>query len=496
MRIERAFTVRRHVALRGHRLSHRVQRDPQPRRLGGLPPRRDRGAERLVAGRGRRARAEVFPQGRHRRRGWRRSTSRACRPGCSAGAPTAQRSRPCPRTSAAAARPRPGRSSTASPAPGPGGAGRAAISTARTTPARSSTSCASCSPASTPRPTRRSGSTPACSGPTASTARPRATTSSTTRTGEVRRSESAYERPQPHACFIQSIQDDLVNPGGIMDLWVREARLFKYGSGTGTNFSSLRGENEPLSGGGKSSGPDELPQDRRSRRGRHQVRRHHPARRQDGRGRRRPSGHRGLRRLEGARGAEGRGAGRGLEAARPPPERDPVRLPRRRPRRRGALQRQGQSRAQARRSAPRARSSCRRTRSSRRSCSRARATPGSRSRPTPTDWDSEAYVTVAGQNSNNSVRVTGEFLERVLEDREWQLTRRTDGKVARDPARARACGTRSRAPPGPAPIPACSTTPRSTSGTPARSPAGSTPPTRARSTCSSTTRRAISPRST
>jgi ribonucleoside-diphosphate reductase alpha chain len=74
------------------------------------------------------------------------------------------------------------------------------------------------------------------------------------RTGEVKRSSSAYERPQPHACFIQSIQDDLVGPGGIMDLWVREARLFKYGSGTGTNFSRLRGENEPLSGGGKSSG--------------------------------------------------------------------------------------------------------------------------------------------------------------------------------------------------------------------------------------------------
>ena len=65
---------------------------------------------------------------------------------------------------------------------------------------------------------------------------------------------SAYERPQPHACFIQSIADDLVNDGGIMDLWVREARLFKYGSGTGTNFSTLRGESEPLSGGGKSSG--------------------------------------------------------------------------------------------------------------------------------------------------------------------------------------------------------------------------------------------------
>jgi hypothetical protein len=72
--------------------------------------------------------------------------------------------------------------------------------------------------------------------------------------GEVKASESAYEHPQPHACFIQSIDDDLVNENGIMDLWVREARLFKYGSGTGTNFSRLRGENEPLSGGGKSSG--------------------------------------------------------------------------------------------------------------------------------------------------------------------------------------------------------------------------------------------------
>jgi ribonucleoside-diphosphate reductase alpha chain len=73
-------------------------------------------------------------------------------------------------------------------------------------------------------------------------------------TGELHKSKSAYERPQPHACFIQSISDDLVNKGGIMDLWVREARLFKYGSGTGTNFSNLRGQNEVLSGGGKSSG--------------------------------------------------------------------------------------------------------------------------------------------------------------------------------------------------------------------------------------------------
>jgi ribonucleoside-diphosphate reductase alpha chain len=68
------------------------------------------------------------------------------------------------------------------------------------------------------------------------------------------RSESAYARPQPHACFIQSVADDLVSDGGIMDLWTREARLFKYGSGTGTNFSHIRGEGERLSGGGQSSG--------------------------------------------------------------------------------------------------------------------------------------------------------------------------------------------------------------------------------------------------
>ena len=73
-------------------------------------------------------------------------------------------------------------------------------------------------------------------------------------TGELTASTSAYEHPQPHACFIQSIEDDLVGESGIMDLWVREARLFKYGSGTGSNFSKLRAENEKLSGGGKSSG--------------------------------------------------------------------------------------------------------------------------------------------------------------------------------------------------------------------------------------------------
>ncbi|HEY6085594.1 MAG TPA: adenosylcobalamin-dependent ribonucleoside-diphosphate reductase, partial [Nitrospira sp.] len=74
------------------------------------------------------------------------------------------------------------------------------------------------------------------------------------KTREVVKASNAFEHPQPHACFIQSIEDDLVNENGIMDLWVREARLFKYGSGTGTNFSKLRGDGESLSGGGRSSG--------------------------------------------------------------------------------------------------------------------------------------------------------------------------------------------------------------------------------------------------
>lgn len=73
-------------------------------------------------------------------------------------------------------------------------------------------------------------------------------------TGKLTRSRDAYTHPQPHACFIQSVKDDLVNEGGIFDLVTREARIFKYGSGTGSNFSAIRAEGEPLSGGGVSSG--------------------------------------------------------------------------------------------------------------------------------------------------------------------------------------------------------------------------------------------------
>ena len=165
----------------------------------------------------------------------------------------------------------PSRCSTASPAAGPIGAGRAATSPRKKTRRPSSTSCATCWPSRWSRRTRRNGSTPGCTGPTASMAPARATITSTFKTGKLTKSKSAYEHPQPHACFIQGIEDDLVNEGGIMDLWVREARLFKYGSGTGSNFSRLRGEGERLSGGGRSSRPDELPQDRRPRRGRDQV---------------------------------------------------------------------------------------------------------------------------------------------------------------------------------------------------------------------------------
>ena len=88
----------------------------------------------------------------------------------------------------------------------------------------------------------------------ASTGRARATGTSTIATARPIRPSLRYERPQPHACFIQGVSDELVSDGGIMDLWVREARLFKYGSGTGSNFSNIRGSGERLSGGGKSSG--------------------------------------------------------------------------------------------------------------------------------------------------------------------------------------------------------------------------------------------------
>ena len=118
--------------------------------------------------------------------------------------------------------------------------------------------------------------------------------------GEIKESADAYTRPQPHACFIQSVNDDLVDEGGIMDLWVREARLFKYGSGTGTNFSDDPRRGRDALRRRHILRPDELPQGRRPRRRRDQERRHHPPRGQDGRPRRRPPRHRAVHQLEGA----------------------------------------------------------------------------------------------------------------------------------------------------------------------------------------------------
>ena len=72
--------------------------------------------------------------------------------------------------------------------------------------------------------------------------------------GKAERCLTSYRYPQVHACYIQPVNDDLVNEGGIMDLYTKEVRLFKLGSGTGTNFSNIRAKGEPLSNGGVSSG--------------------------------------------------------------------------------------------------------------------------------------------------------------------------------------------------------------------------------------------------
>jgi len=248
-------------------------------------------------------------------------------------------------------------------------------------------------------------------------------------TGEARQAESAYERPQPHACFIQSIRDDLVNEGGIMDLWLREARLFKYGSGTGTNFSPLRAEGEPLSGGGRSSGlmsflkigdraAGAIKSGGTTRRAAKMVclDLDHPDIEQFIRWKAVEerkvaalvTGSRVMRRRlqevldacfpEGAATpavdpAENRELARALRRAR----RDGVPE--------GALNRVLHL-----------------------------ARQGIRTYPVEeydTDWDGEAYFTVSGQNSNNSVRVPNRFFDALDRGAEWELTWRTSGEVAR-----------------------------------------------------------------
>ena len=250
------------------------------------------------------------------------------------------------------------------------------------------------------------------------------------KTGELTKSASAYEHPQPHACFIQSVKDDLVGDGGIMDLWVREARLFKYGSGTGTNFSSLRGEGEKLSGGGKSSGlmgflkigdraAGAIKSGGTTRRAAKMVicdmdhpdieqfinwkvieeqkvaslvagSKMHEARLNEI--------FAAIRAWDGAiADATDPATNEGLKAAIRAAKK--VMIPETYINRVLQYARQGYASIEF---------------------------------PTyDTDWDSEAYVSVSGQNSNNSVRVTNAFLKAVKDDADWELIRRTDGKVAK-----------------------------------------------------------------
>jgi ribonucleoside-diphosphate reductase alpha chain len=250
------------------------------------------------------------------------------------------------------------------------------------------------------------------------------------KTGKLTKSESAYEHPQPHACFIQSVKDDLVGDGGIMDLWVREARLFKYGSGTGTNFSSLRGEGEKLSGGGKSSGlmgflkigdraAGAIKSGGTTRRAAKMVicDMDHPDVEQfinwkvieEQKVASLVAGSKVHEaRLNDIFAAIRAWDGDILDAV------DPVKN--------GALKRTLQA----------ARKAMIPDTYVKRVLDYARQGFTSIEFPTyDTDWDSEAYMTVSGQNSNNSVRVTDAFLRAVREDLPWELVRRTDGRVAK-----------------------------------------------------------------
>ncbi|SDW69833.1 ribonucleoside-diphosphate reductase class II [Albimonas donghaensis] len=249
-------------------------------------------------------------------------------------------------------------------------------------------------------------------------------------TGKLVKSKSAYEHPQPHACFIQSVSDDLVNDGGIMDLWTREARLFKYGSGTGTNFSSVRAENEPLGGGGKSSGlmsflkigdraAGAIKSGGTTRRAAKMVicDMDHPdieafinwKVREEQK----------VASLVAGSKVHEKKLNEIFEAIRvwDGAEGDAFD-----PKKNAALK-------AAIKSARRAMIPETYTK---RVLEYAAQGYGSIEFPTyDTDWDSEAYLTVSGQNSNNSVRVTDAFLKAAREDADWELVRRTDGSVAR-----------------------------------------------------------------
>ena len=248
------------------------------------------------------------------------------------------------------------------------------------------------------------------------------------KTEKLVKSKSSYIHPQPHACFIQSIKDDLVNEGGIMDLWVREARLFKYGSGTGTNFSNLRGNNEELSGGGKSSGMMSFLKigDRAA-----------GAIKSGGTTRRAAKmvtvdvdhpdieefidwkvvEEQKVAALVAGSKSTAKHLGAVMEACNIDEyEKDDlydtkinkklkeavlnarsVMIPENYIQRVIQFAKQGFKEIEF--------------------------------KTYDTDWDSEAYLTVSGQNSNNSIRVTNDFLKKVENNSDWELIRRTDGKV-------------------------------------------------------------------
>ena len=247
-------------------------------------------------------------------------------------------------------------------------------------------------------------------------------------TGELVRSDSAYEHPQPHACFIQSVADDLVNDGGIMDLWVREARLFKYGSGTGSNFSRLRGEGERLAGGGKSSGLMSFLK----------------------------IGDRAAGAIKSG-GTTRRAAKMVVVDVDHPDIEDYVNWKVKEEQKVAALVAGSKACAKHLSAVMKACVNCegsgddcfdpaknpalkREIRAAKKAFVPENyvkrviqfARQGYTDIRFPifdTDWDSEAYLTVAGQNSNNSVRVTDAFLNAVQTGGTWDLIRRTDGKV-------------------------------------------------------------------
>ncbi|HUF55049.1 MAG TPA: vitamin B12-dependent ribonucleotide reductase, partial [Thermohalobaculum sp.] len=249
-------------------------------------------------------------------------------------------------------------------------------------------------------------------------------------TGKLVRSTSAYEHPQPHACFIQGVRDDLVNDGGIMDLWTREARLFKYGSGTGTNFSGLRGENEPLAGGGRSSGlmsflkigdraAGAIKSGGTTRRAAKMVicDMDHPdiesfinwKVREEQKVASLVAGSKMHEQKLNAIFAAVR-SWDGEEKAAFDPKKNMALKAAIREAKSGFIPEAYVKRVLQ------------------------YAAQGFASIEFPTydtDWDSEAYLTASGQNSNNSVRVTNAFLKAVEDDADWELIRRTDGQVAR-----------------------------------------------------------------